>query len=251
MKFRIGWMALTVMLAFGVLVGPVRADGDEDGGGAAPGAEQDPTAAMAESMKVMTAMASGMAKFIGSTRLSEANVKSLLEHGKSFEDAGKNQAGADEIERALEAKFKKTGVYDFALLFELAPVKAWAKKTGVEPRAFVQAYLRFQALSMRENLLEYAKEMRANTPKQLAELEKARTLMGEEAYKMAKKAVEMQVEMTKHMETAAKTVPAETADEKKLLAKHGAALKRLIGDDQDGDDDDGEDDEEDEEDDDR
>jgi len=242
MKYRIGWMALTLVLACSMLVGPARAGGEDDGAGA----DQDPGAAMAESMKLMRAIIDGMAKLSGSTRLTEANVKSLLKHGKSFVEAGKDQDGEDEIEQALEAKFKKTGVYDFELLFALAPVKAWAKKAGVEPRAFVQAYMRFQAVSMRKEMLESAKEIRANAPKHLAELEKARALMGEEAYAMAKKALEGTVAMAKQMETATKTIPAVTADEKKLLAKHGAALKRVL--DEDDDEDEEYDDDEDEDD---
>ena len=231
MKFRIGWMALTAVLALGLVSGPAAAGDEDDDGG------DDLVASMAASVKRMTAMVEGMVKFTDSTRLSDESVKSLLKHGKSFTAAGETKDGEDQMEQALEAGFKKTGKYDFAPLFELAPLKDWAKKAGVEPKAFARSFLRFQALTMREEFLKQAAEMRKNTPEQLAELEKGRAMMGEAAYAQAKKAVEAQLEMAKAMDAAAKSVPEVTAEEKDLLAKHGTALKRALGmdDDDEGD----------------
>jgi hypothetical protein len=214
-------------------------------------AEDGPDDGTPSEIKRMLAMVKGMQTFVGDARLTEADVKALIEHGKSFHEIGKNEeTEEDVVEQALEAKYAKDGVYDFELIFALPQVKAWAAARKVDARAWARSFMRVMSLQMRKQFATSAKDIEESLAEQAASIEEMREEMGEEAYKAAMQGIEQGRQMAKTMAAMVEKIPAPTESEAKLLATHGKALGKALDmdDDDDGEDDGEEDDDGDDED---
>jgi phosphopantothenoylcysteine synthetase/decarboxylase len=209
-------------------------------------AEEDPQKSeAADAQKRMDAMFAGMTKFVGDTRLNEKGVKSVLEHWKSFDAVGDGEDEDNEIEKALEESFRKSGAYDFGIFLNHPKFKKWAATVGVDGPAWLKQYMRGTMILMRADLLANYEQLKAQMKVQLAELEKMKAQLGETQYAQVKAAMEQSMANMESMAKAAKRIPEPDKAEQELLKKYGDKLRATMGDDDEDmedDDDGGEDD---------
>jgi len=232
---------ILLTMALGLVALPLQARAEDEGmPGAAPAAKED---AGTLGVRRMKAVVAGMTKAVGDVRLNEADIQSIVQHAKTFHAVGKKEGSKDDaIKKLLDAQFDKTGAYDFELVYGMPALKAWASAAQVDVRHWVRRFLRATSLKIRADLLESSKEMLDTLPGQLAQIEAMREQMGEAGYMQAKQGIERALTMARTMDAAAKTVPAATAEEARLLAAYEKKLDAALDDDGADDDDDASDD---------
>ena len=188
-------------------------------------AEEDRAKSSDEAMKKALAPYAGMVDFVGSERLSEAKLKSVLAHIDSYRKVY-DCKGRDSPRSRFDAHLEKTGRYDFSLVAKMRENRAWAKTRKLDAKAWLRQTLRAQLLWTRAELAKGLDEFRKNVEK----LEKDAAELKFDDLKQA--AAEGRWILTLTEKTIA-LVPAPTEEEKKALEKHAkavqAALARFTG----------------------
>ena len=188
-------------------------------------AEEEPAKPGDEAMKEALAPYAAMADFVGSERLSEAELKSVLAHIDSSRKVYDGK-GRDSPRSRFDAHLAKTGRYDFSLVAKMREVQTWAKAKKLDARTWLRWTIRAQLLWTRAELAKGLDEFRKNVEK----LEKDAADLRIEEIRQAAKEGRWILTLT---EKTIAMIPAPTEEEKKALEKHAkafqAALARFAG----------------------
>ena len=155
---------------------------------------------------------------IGTVTVSEADVKSWLDHRADFEKA----MLADEDFGAKRAVSLKQA-FDHALTSEV--YTAWAKGENLNAEDWLRKSLRIKVLNYRLRALKEAPEQREALKAKLEKIEGEKQNLSTGEYENAKAAIADTQDLLTKLETYVKTLPEPSEPEKKALETHADELK--------------------------
>jgi hypothetical protein len=146
----------------------------------------------------------------------EDDVKSmiaLMGELDTLSGGGVNE-GWDEIEKEDDE------VIDFKAILNDSEYRSWAKSRGLDPDTWMKKFLRFQLMTAKVAVADYASEGAAQLEAQLAQIEAQRGQMGEEAYQQTMDAMRAGSAAMSGAAAAYKEFPDPTPSERELIERY-------------------------------
>lgn len=221
------WLALSLFLL--LPLASVRAQENPPEG---PG--QDAGESMEETMAQMKAMFTAMIDFVGDERLSEEEMKTVVEHAKAMDELYDDEAD-DELQKKLDLHYEKTGKYDLRIVLDDARFKELVAELDIDGRRFLKLFLRATLLETRTGMKQQIEEQEKSLPEQRKQAEEMRPQLGDEAADQMLKTLDEAAKAIATWKELLAKIPEATDEEKAAFEKHGAELGKILNGDDDED----------------